>query len=121
MILKKQKRELLVIKAVCLEMMLVLKAFTLTSGVFSIFGSTDVKFHLIFKSSHFVFLPFVKPNIKAICFKKNVIWIASGSLMCDARPLELVLCDSLEAWDGKGGGNRVQERGDTWMPVAGSC
>ena len=41
--------------------------------------------------------------------------------MCDARHPELVLCDSLEPWGGKGGRNRVQEGGDTCAPVAGSC
>lgn len=70
LILKEQKRELLVIKAVCLETVLILKAFTLTCGVFSIFDSTYVKFCLIFKGSHFVFLLFVKLNIKAMCLKK---------------------------------------------------
>ena len=31
-----------------------------------------------------------------------------------------MLCDSLEGWDGVGGGKEVQEGGDTCIPMANS-
>ena len=31
------------------------------------------------------------------------------------------LHDNLDGWDGEGGGMRVQNRGDTCMPIADSC
>ena len=30
-------------------------------------------------------------------------------------------CDSLESWDGEGGGREVQEGGDRYIPMADSC
>ena len=32
-----------------------------------------------------------------------------------------MLCDSLEGWDGVGGGREVQEGGDVCIPMADSC
>ena len=32
-----------------------------------------------------------------------------------------MLCDSLEGWDGVGGGREFQEGGDLCVPVAASC
>ena len=34
---------------------------------------------------------------------------------------KLVLCDTLEGWDGEGGGRRVLEGGDIYIPMASSC
>ena len=38
----------------------------------------------------------------------------SGNLLCDAGSSNLVLCDSLEGWEGGSGG-------DMCIPMAGSC
>ena len=38
-----------------------------------------------------------------------------------AGSLNQVFCDSLEGWDGMGGGRKVQEGGDIRIPVADSC
>ena len=40
----------------------------------------------------------------------------SGNLLCDAGSSNLVLCDSLEEWEGVGGGEReIQDRGDVYV------
>ena len=43
---------------------------------------------------------------------------ASGNLLCDPGSSTLVLCDSLERWDGVGGGREVQKGGDIWLTHA---
>ena len=40
----------------------------------------------------------------------------SGNLLCDAGSSNLLLCDSLEEWEGVGGGEReIQDRGDVYV------
>ena len=33
----------------------------------------------------------------------------------------VVFCDDLEGWNGEGGGREVQNGGDVYIPVTGSC
>ena len=40
--------------------------------------------------------------------------------MYDAGHPKLVLCDSLERWGGEGGRRRVQDVGDTCIPIVDS-
>ena len=41
--------------------------------------------------------------------------------MHDSGSANPVLCDSLEEWDGVGGGREVQEGRDPCQPIADSC
>ena len=41
--------------------------------------------------------------------------------MCDAEHPQLVLSDNLEAWGEERAGSRVQEGGETFIPMADSC
>ena len=42
-------------------------------------------------------------------------------ICCVTQGTELGLCDNLEVWDGEGDGNKVQEGGVIWIPMADSC
>ena len=56
-----------------------------------------------------------------ICTLPCVKWIASGDLLYDSGNTKPMLCDSLEGWDGEGGGRKVYEGGDICISEAGSC
>ena len=47
--------------------------------------------------------------------------ISSGNLLYDAGCSNLVLCDSIEKWDGMGDGREVQEGGDIYTPMTDLC
>ena len=47
--------------------------------------------------------------------------IASGNFLYDAWSSSLVLCDSLEGWDGVRDGREGQERRDICIPMTDSC
>ena len=51
----------------------------------------------------------------------HIKYIATGNLLHDAGSSKSVLCDNLEGWDAKGGGNEVQEGGDICISMADSC
>ena len=42
-------------------------------------------------------------------------------ICCMAHGDQLMLCDSLEGWDGVGTGKEIQEGRDVCLPVADSC
>ena len=46
---------------------------------------------------------------------------ASGNLLHDSGSASPVLCDSLEGWDGVGGGRGDREGGDICIPMTDSC
>lgn len=52
----------------------------------------------------------------------STIWKtdASGDLLCDSGSSDLILCDSLEGWDGVGGGREVPEGGAICILMADS-